>query len=94
MFESALDGLVFALVEDVDKVFDGFAACFEFLAAFDEDAALFCEVLPLLEGFLVDAGVFFEGVVDFAETLLCLSFILLVLHVHRGDEKRAKGPHT
>lgn len=69
LLEGPLNGFVFALVEDVDEVFDGFATCVKLFLPVGEVLSLFGEVFVLLEGFLVHVGILFEGFVHFAETL-------------------------
>jgi hypothetical protein len=69
LFEGALDSFVFALVEDVDEVFDGFAAAVELFLPGRQLVSLFREIFVLFEGFLVDVGVFLQGFVDFGKTL-------------------------
>jgi hypothetical protein len=67
LLEGAGDGFVFALVEYVNEVLDGFARSIELGAAIGESAALACKVLVLFEGFLVDVGEALEGLVGLGE---------------------------
>lgn len=63
LFKGTGDGLILALVQDVDEVFDRFARAVEFGAAICESFALPCEVLILFVRLLVDV----------CELFLCLS---------------------
>jgi hypothetical protein len=67
LLEGTSDGFVFALVEHIDEVLDGFARRVELGTAVGEGTTLAGEVLVLFEGFLVDVGEGLEGLIGFGE---------------------------
>jgi hypothetical protein len=72
LLERALNGFVFAGIQDLNEVFDRFLRRVKLCAAFCKDVALFSEVGVLLEGLLVDVGVLFKGFLDAVEAFVGL----------------------
>jgi hypothetical protein len=67
LLEGTGDGLVFALVEHIDKVLDGLARCVEFGTTFCERSSLTRKVLVMFECFLVDVGEALQCLVGLGE---------------------------
>jgi hypothetical protein len=53
LFECTDNGLVFALIENVDELFNGLSRGIEFGTTIGKESALLCEILMLFESFFI-----------------------------------------
>ena len=69
LLECTLDGLIFALVENLHEFLDGVSGFIEVFSAPKQVVTLFCKVSVLFESFLVDMRILLERFVDVMKLL-------------------------